>query len=267
MRVEFRWCPHLPHSPRFSGAAPLFSSVLPLRRCLWKWRWCRRWHASRRQDRRCRSIVVAVRPRRALLGCSGSKSERPGFPSGLASGRLRSPPVASGRLRSPPVASGRLRSTSLARRVSDGSGVDPGGPWVGLVWSLARSQLESAFFVSNSVYWRVTTLAGACGRAALRSARSTSGVRASAFARRGGRRSGCGFGANAAFHAALHRPRRMRSALAQPLSGLAGPGGLSLQVRSLSCTMSGGRVDGSSQETRSAIGARGDGAADGVFGF
>ena len=49
------------------------------------------------------------------------------------------------RLRSPPVASGRLRSTSLARRVSDGSGVDPGGPWVGLVWSVARSQLERAF--------------------------------------------------------------------------------------------------------------------------
>ena len=142
LRFAFCWRPHLPHSPRFSGAAPLFSSVLPLRRCLWKWRWCCRWHASRRQDRRCRPIVVAVRPRRALLSCSGSEIQKAGFSLGLG---LRSPPVASGRLRSPPVASGRLRSTSLARRVSDGSGVDPGGPWVGLVWSVAGSQLESAF--------------------------------------------------------------------------------------------------------------------------
>ena len=35
-----------------------------------------------------------------------------------------------------------------------------------------------------------------------------------------------------------HHHRRKRSVKAQPLSGLAGPGGLSLQVRSLSCTMS-----------------------------
>ena len=171
MRVAFCWRPHLPHSPRFSGAAPLFSSVLPLRRCLWKWRWCRRWHASRRQDRRCRPIVVAVRPRRALLGCSGSKSERPGFPSGLASGRLQSPPVASGRLRSPPVASGRPRSTSLARRVSEGSGVDPGGPWVGLVWSVARSQLaraevtplEKVLLIGCARLWAATAMSGTRG--------------------------------------------------------------------------------------------------------
>ena len=64
-----------------------------------------------------------------------------------------------------------------------------------------------------------------------------------------------------------HRPRRKRSVKAQPRSGLAGPGGLSLQVRSLPCTMSGERVVGSSRETRSAIEARGDGAANGVFGF
>ena len=136
--------------------------VLPLRRCLWKWRWFCRWHASRGQDRRRRPIVLAVRPRRALLSCSGSKSKRPGFPSGLASGRLRSPPVASGRLRSPPVASGRLRSppvasgrlrsppvapgrlrsppvapghlqsTSLAKHKRDGPGVGSGGAWGGL---------------------------------------------------------------------------------------------------------------------------------------
>ena len=49
--------------------------------------------------------------------------------------------------------------------------------------------------------------------------------------------------------------------------GTGRPGGLSLQVRSLSCTMSGERVGGSSRETRSAIEARGDGAADGVLGF
>ena len=71
-------------------------------------------------DRRRRPVVVAVRPRRALLSCSGSKSERPGFPRAwppVASGRLRSPPVAPGRLRSPrspPVASGRLRSPPVA---------------------------------------------------------------------------------------------------------------------------------------------------------
>ena len=63
------------------------------------------------------------------------------------------------------------------------------------------------------------------------------------------------------------RPLRMRSVEAQPLSGLAGPSGLSLQVRSLSCTMSGGRVGGSSRETRSANEAFGDGAANGVLGL
>ena len=48
---------------------------------------------------------------------------------------------------------------------------------------------------------------------------------------------------------------------------LAGPSGLSLQVRSLSCAMGGQRVGGSSRETRGAIEARGDGASDGVFCF
>ena len=64
-----------------------------------------------------------------------------------------------------------------------------------------------------------------------------------------------------------HRPRRMRSVRAQDLVVLAGPSGLSLQVRSLSCAMSGERVGGSSRETRGAIEARGDGASDDVLGF
>ena len=64
-----------------------------------------------------------------------------------------------------------------------------------------------------------------------------------------------------------HRPRRMRGVRAQDLVVLAGPSGPSLQVRSLSCAMSGERVGGSSRETRGAIEARGDGASDGVLGL
>ena len=65
----------------------------------------------------------------------------------------------------------------------------------------------------------------------------------------------------------FHRPRRMRSLRTQDFSVLADPSGLSLQVRSLSCAMSGERVGGSSRETRGAMEARGDGASDDVLGF
>jgi hypothetical protein len=69
---------------------------------------------SRLWDRRRRPVVAAVGRRRFALLIFLLELKRRVFPSGFASGRLRSPPVASGRLRSPPVASGRLRSTSLA---------------------------------------------------------------------------------------------------------------------------------------------------------
>ena len=58
-----------------------------------------------------------------------------------------SPPVASGGLRWP------RRSTSIAQRVPGGGVVGLGGPWVGLVWSVARSQLGSAFMYLIPATW------------------------------------------------------------------------------------------------------------------
>ena len=62
-------------------------------------------------------------------------------------------------------------------------------------------------------------------------------------------------------------PRGIADLRTQDFSVLADPSGLSLQVRSLSCAMSGERVGGSSRETRGAMEARGDGASDDVLGF
>ena len=87
---------------------------------------------------------------------SGSKSERPGFPSGLASGRLRSPPVASGRLRSPPVASGRPRSLGACLTGVGWIRVVPGWVWFGL-WrdrsSKARFCIKFRVLASDDLGW------------------------------------------------------------------------------------------------------------------
>ena len=63
---------------------------------------------SRLWDRRRRPVVAAVGRRRFALLIFLLELKRRVFPSGFASGRLRSPPVASGRLRSPPADLARL---------------------------------------------------------------------------------------------------------------------------------------------------------------
>jgi len=140
------WASSSAPPPYLSGAAPLFSFELPLRRSLWEWRWCRRRHANHRQrpppsPRCCGSQVKA---RSVVFIWFGIR--KAGFSLGL---RLRWPPVASGGLRWPPVASGGLRwprrSTSLAQRVPGGGGVGLGGPWVGLVGSIAKPRYGTAF--------------------------------------------------------------------------------------------------------------------------